>query len=64
MWLALVAITAVLAGLVVRERGLQIVRVNAYWNTASMAGQRASEAGGLISILSTPWLLIGICWPL
>ena len=59
MPLALGAISAVLLGLLIRERGERAL-LESISATAADDGRRASEAGVLLAILSFPWVAIGI----
>lgn len=58
MMLALVAILAVLTGLVVRQNGLDVVACSSPVHRE--AGMRAAGLGALISLISAPWLFIGL----
>ena len=60
MALALFAILMVIAGLIVRERGLRIVRENPRSLAATRNGLRASAFGAFIAIIALPWLVIGL----
>lgn len=59
MPLAFGAFSAVLLGLLIRERGKQAL-LESFSPTAAEAGRRAGEAGTLLAILSVPWAGIGL----
>jgi hypothetical protein len=60
MWLALVAVSIVIFGLIVRARGLAIAQVHARTSMMAEAGRRAGSFGALLAIVATPWLLVGL----
>jgi hypothetical protein len=60
MTLALFSILMIIAGLIIRERGLRIVKANPRSTVAVRTGLRASAFGAFIAILGAPWLLIGL----
>lgn len=60
MWLALIAVSVVIFGLIVRERGLAIAQLNSHASMIAEAGRRAGSFGALLAIVATPWLLIGL----
>jgi len=59
MFLSLFAVLMVLGGLIIRERGLRIVRENPRSLIATRNGLRASAFGAFLAILGAPWILIG-----
>jgi hypothetical protein len=63
MWLAVLAVIALIIGNTVRKWGLEASRDNAYGSAAALAGQRASSVGTLINIAGGICLVIAI-WSL
>jgi len=62
MSLATFSVFTMTLGLIVRERGRQMATGTRYGTIASFEATRAIEAGGLLSILTAPWLVMAAIW--